>query len=187
MIDGHVFWLISRAAGITAVVGVSVSTLLGLILANGLVRQPQQRKNLGTFHEHAANAALIAIAIHGAALLGDGFLKPSVIDVLLPLSIDYRPASVATAIIGGYAAALLGLSFYIRKRIKPKRWRKLHRATPIVYVLALVHTLGAGTDQGSATLRAVMLASALPIAALSVKRLMPRPKPSKISVIPTEI
>ena len=33
-----------------------------------------------------------------------------------------------------------------RKRIGAKLWRKLHRATIAVYVLAVVHTLGAGTD-----------------------------------------
>ena len=77
---------------------------------------------------------------------------------------------VGLGIIGGYLAAFLGLSFYARRRIGGKRWRNLHRATPVVYVLGLIHTLGAGTDAGSSWLQAFMLATALPAAGLLVAR-----------------
>ena len=50
-----------------------------------------------------------------------------------------------------------------------------HRATPVVYVLSLVHTLGAGTDAGSTWLRAFLLATAIPAAALLVARLRKPP------------
>jgi sulfoxide reductase heme-binding subunit YedZ len=183
----HTWWLVSRSAGIVALVLVAASTLIGLTLANGLGGPPQRRRALTTFHEQTANAALAAIGLHGVALLGDAFLKPSLADLIVPFAIDYRPVFVAAGIAGGYAAALLGLSFYARKRIKARRWRKLHRATPIVYVLALTHTLGAGTDAGSSWLRAFMLATAVPAAALLANRLIPRRRPSKISVNPTEI
>jgi len=187
MTGGHELWLVSRAAGVVALLLVAAAVLLGLTLAAGLVKTPQTRKNVITFHEHTANAALVAIALHGAALLGDGFLRPGLKGILLPFAIDYRPAYTAAGIVAGYLAALLGLSFYARKRIGAKRWRKLHRATPVIYVLGLVHTLGAGTDQGSTWLRSVMLSSALAAVALIVKRLMRPPKPGKISVNPTKI
>jgi len=105
----------------------------------------------------------------------------------VPFAIDYRPVYVATGIVGGYAAALLGLSFYARKRIGAKRWRKLHRATPVVYVMALIHTLGAGTDAGSSWLRAFMLATAVPAAGLLARRLIATRKAGRISVTPTKI
>ena len=188
---GHELWLISRAAGIVALVLVSTSVLLGLTLAAGFAGPPQRRKNLITFHEQTANASLLAIALHGAALLGDPFLAPGLKGILIPFAIDYRPVSVAAGIIGGYAAAALGLSFYARKRVGAKRWRKLHRATPVVYVLGLIHTLGAGTDQGSSWLRAFMLASAIAAGALIITRvrrsLKRSRKPGNISVNPTEI
>jgi len=191
MTRGHELWLISRSAGIVALLLVAASVLIGLALAAGLAKAPQRRKTLITFHEHSANASLIAIAVHGAALLGDGFLKPGLAGITVPFVIDYRPAYTAAGIIGGYLAALLGLSFYARKRIGAKRWRKLHRATPVVYVLGLIHTLGAGTDQGAPWLRTVMLctaAAAITLLAIRVRKGLMRPrKPGKISVNPTEI
>ena len=183
----HSWWLLSRSAGIVALVLVAASTLMGLVLANGLVKAPQARKSIITFHEQTANAGLAAIGLHGVSLLGDAFLHPSIKDLLVPFAIDYRPVYVATGIIGGYAAAVLGLSFYARKRIGAKRWRKLHRATPVVYVLALIHTLGAGTDAGSSWLRAFMLATAVPAATLLARRLIATRKAGRISVNPTKI
>ena len=59
---------------------------------------------------------------------------------------DHEPLFTGLGIIAGYLAALLGLSFYVRRRIGAKRWRTLHRCTVLVYVLGVVHTLGAGTD-----------------------------------------
>jgi sulfoxide reductase heme-binding subunit YedZ len=170
MTQGHEFWLVSRSAGVVALLLVAASVLIGLTLAAGLGGPPPRRRALVAFHEHAANGSIIAIVVHGAALLGDGFLRPGLSGVTIPFVIDYRPAYVAAGIASGYLAAILGLSFYARKRIGGKRWRKLHRATPVVYVLGLVHTLGAGTDASAAWLRAVMVATAVPAVALLLVR-----------------
>jgi sulfoxide reductase heme-binding subunit YedZ len=183
----HTWWLLSRSAGIVALVLIASSTLMGLALANGLAKQPQARKSITTFHEQTANAGLAAIGLHGVTLLGDAFLHPTPIDILVPFTIGYRPVFVGIGILGGYAAALLGLSFYARKRIGGKRWRKIHRATPVVYVMGLIHTLGAGTDAGSSSLRAFMLATAIPSAALLTRRLIVSRKAGRISVSPTKI
>src|SRR4051794_22894255 len=172
----HTWWLVSRSAGVVALLLVATSVLIGLTLAAGLGGPPARRRALVAVHEQTALASLIAIAVHGAALLFDGFLKPGVLGIMVPLVFDYRPVFVGLGIIGGSLAAFLGLSFYARRRIGGKRWRKLHRATPVVYLLGLIHTLGAGTDAGSTWLRAFMLATAIPAAALLVARLR---KPAK--------
>jgi sulfoxide reductase heme-binding subunit YedZ len=155
---------------------VAASVLIGLTLAAGLGGPPARRRALVAFHEQTALGALIAIALHGAALLGDSFLKPGLAGIAIPFVIDFKPVYVGLGIIAGYLGAALGLSFYARRRIGGKRWRNLHRATPVVYVLGLIHTLGAGTDAGSSWLRAFMLATAIPVAALLVARVR---KPAK--------
>jgi sulfoxide reductase heme-binding subunit YedZ len=171
----HTWWLMSRSAGVVALLLVSISVLIGLTLAAGLGGPPARRRALVAFHEQTALGSLIAIALHGATLLGDSFLKPGLAGILVPLAIDYKPLFVATGIVGGYLAALLGLSFYARRRIGGKRWRKLHRATPAVYVLGLIHTLGAGTDAGSTWLRAFMLSTAFAATGLLAARLRKKP------------
>jgi predicted ferric reductase len=41
----------------------------------------------------------------------------------------------------------------VRKRVGARLWRKAHRATVLVYLLGLVHALGAGTDASAVWFR----------------------------------
>ncbi len=115
---------------------------------------------------------LIAIAVHGITLLGDPWLKPGLAGITVPFSMAYQPLFTGLGIIGGYLAALLGLSFYARRRIGARLWRKAHRLTVVVYALAVVHTIGAGTDASTPWMRWWLLATAPPIAVLFVIRLV---------------
>jgi sulfoxide reductase heme-binding subunit YedZ len=75
-------------------------------------------------------------------------------------------------VIAAYLAALLGLTYYARGMIGPRRWRKLHRITPVIYVLAVAHLLGAGSDRGTIGVRLLVLGTAVPIGALLGVRLL---------------
>lgn len=142
------WWLASRSAGLVALAAVTFSVLIGLMMANGLPRKRGMKRKLLSVHESTALVGLVAIAVHGLTLLGDAFLHPTVSQIAIPFTIGYRPTFVGLGIIGGWLAAILGLSFYVRKTVGARLWRKLHRATVVVWVLAVIHTLGAGTDAG---------------------------------------
>ena len=97
----------------------------------------------------------------------------------IPFAMPYRPLFTGLGHRSrGYLAALLGLSFYARRRIGVKLWRKLHRATVLVWVLGVVHTIGAGSDASTVWLRAYMLLTGAPIVYLTVLRILPSRRPS---------
>jgi sulfoxide reductase heme-binding subunit YedZ len=164
----HIWWLMSRASGIVALGLITASVGLGLSMSTKLLRG----RNIAGLHEQLSLAGLVAIVVHGVTLLGDPWLNPGVSGIAVPFTMGYRTAFTGLGIIGGYLAAALGLSFYIRRRIGAKLWRKLHRFTPVAYVLALVHTIGAGTDASTPWLRTFMLATAVPISIMFVLRLI---------------
>jgi len=166
------WWLVSRASGVVAMVLISAAVLLGLAMSTRVLRRPGIGRLLMRLHEHLALVALAAIGAHGLALLGDPWLRPGARGLLVPFALSYRPLFTGLGILAGYLAAALGLSYYARRRIGAKRWRKLHRATLAVWGLALAHTLGAGSDAGATWLRAVVLAPAVPIAHLTVLRVL---------------
>jgi sulfoxide reductase heme-binding subunit YedZ len=172
------WWLVSRSAGIVALVAVTLSVILGLLMANGLPRRRGMKPKLLRAHEALALAGLFAIGVHGVTLLGSRFLHASVAEIAIPFTLSYRPAFTGIGILAGYLAAVLGLSFYVRKRVGAKLWRKLHRWTVAVWALGVVHTLGAGTDATTTWLRAIMLGGALPIAVLFARRMLPSAAPA---------
>jgi predicted ferric reductase len=140
----HGWWIVSRSSGIVAFVLVTISVFLGLTMAGKPVRRPGFNCALKALHEQTALAALIAIGVHGLAILADPWLKPGVAGVTVPFAIGLHRFSIGLGILAAYLAVLLGLSFYFRRQIGPRRWRQAHRATLAVYVLGLVHALGAG-------------------------------------------
>jgi sulfoxide reductase heme-binding subunit YedZ len=168
------WWLASRASGVVALALVTCSAAIGLTMAGKVSRRPGVGRKLKALHEHTALAGLVAIAIHGITLLGDRWLRPGISGILMPFSMGYRPVFTGLGILAGYLAAALGLSFYARRRIGPRLWRTAHRATIVVYLLALVHVIGAGTDAGSLWLRGFMVVTGIPVALLFVRRMLPR-------------
>jgi methionine sulfoxide reductase heme-binding subunit len=168
----HAWWLASRASGIVALVLVTISVGLGLTMAGRWARKPGLPRVLTAIHEQTAVTALAAIAVHGVTLLGDPWLNPGPTGIALPFTMAYRPLWTGLGIVAGYLGALLGLSFYIRRRIGPRLWRQAHRLTVVVYALAVAHTLGAGTDASTPWMRIWLFATAPVIAVLFVARLV---------------
>lgn len=168
----HGWWLASRASGLVALVLVTISVGLGLAMAGRLMRRPGLSRKLLAIHEQTALAGLVAIAVHGITLLGDPWLHPGVGGVAVPFAMSFRPLATGLGIVGGYLAALLGLSYYLRRRIGARFWRKAHRATVLVYLLGLVHAFTAGTDASTLMFRWWVLMTAPLIAGLFVYRVV---------------
>jgi sulfoxide reductase heme-binding subunit YedZ len=148
-IGTHGWWLASRAAGLVALMLVTVSAALALMVAGRMVHRP----GLSAIHQQLAVMAIVAMAVHGITLLGDPRLRPGVGGITLPFTMAYRPLWTGLGIVAGYLAAIFGLSFYVRRRIGPRLWRSAHPLIIAVYVLAVVHVLGAGTDASTVWLR----------------------------------
>lgn len=170
----HLFWLASRSLGVIALVLVSVSVGLGLAMASKLIRGPGAPAAVKRLHEATALTALLAISAHGLLLLGDSYLRPGLAGIVLPFNMSDQPVWTGLGIIGGWLAAILGLSFYVRRWIGPGLWRRMHRWTLVVWVLAVVHTLGSGSDAGSLWLLAIVGLTSAPIVFLAALRMLPR-------------
>jgi methionine sulfoxide reductase heme-binding subunit len=170
------WWLASRAAGLVAMALIGLSVAIGLAMAAKAIRRPGLPRLLVAIHEHAALAALVAIAVHGVTLLGDRWLDPGPAGVAVPFVMDYRPVFTGLGIVAGYLAAILGLTFYARRRIGTRRWRNLHRLTPLVYALGVAHTLGAGSDRR--VIAVLLIATGTPILYLGILRALPPVSPS---------
>jgi methionine sulfoxide reductase heme-binding subunit len=175
----YVWWLASRASGLVALGLVTLSVLLGLMMASKALSRPGAKRYVMVAHEHLALAGLVAIAVHGTTLLGDAWLHPGVAGITIPFVMDFEPVWTGLGIVSGYLAAALGLSFYGRRRIGARRWRSLHRATIVVYVLAVAHTLGSGSDAQEAWVRVPMLLSAVAVFFLLVVRVLAAPRPTR--------
>lgn len=164
------WWLASRSAAIVAFLLITAAVVLGLLMASKRIKRPGLKRNLVKVHEQVALAALVAIGAHGVLLLGDAWLNPGITGITIPFTLGYRPVWTGLGILAGYLALLLGPTFYWRRKIGAKRWRQVHRATVVVFILAVAHSLGSGTDGASTWFRVMVFGSAALVLALVVVR-----------------
>ncbi len=179
----YIWWLAGRSAGTVALALVTCSVLLGLAMAAKVVPARHKREAVRV-HEHLALMGIAAIAAHGALLFADPWLKAGVTGITVPFAISYRPLWTGLGIIGGYLAAALGLSFYVRKRLGARLWRRLHRLTVLVYALGLAHTLGSGTDAQIPVVRYALLCSVLPVLFLFALRVQRERSRRRLAAVP---
>jgi sulfoxide reductase heme-binding subunit YedZ len=122
----------------------SASVAVGLMMSSR--RQASNKRDLRAIHEALSLTTLAMVALHGVALLGDAFLAPGLAGIAIPFVGAYRPLWTGVGIIAGYGLAALGVSYYFRDRIGAARWRRAHRLTALFWLLAIGHTIGAGSD-----------------------------------------
>jgi sulfoxide reductase heme-binding subunit YedZ len=162
------FWITSRAAGTTALVLASAAVGVGLTMGGKLIKRggPERR----SLHEILSLSVMVAIAIHGLALLGDTWLHATVLDVTIPFAARFKTLSTSIGIIAGWGTIILGLSYYGRKRVGHARWKAIHRFTAAAWLLGLVHEFAEGTDAGKLWFIALIGLTAAPALVLLVVR-----------------
>src|SRR5438034_2946735 len=109
MLAGHFFWITSRAAGIAALLASTAAVALGLLMSTRL----RKNADLRPLHEALALATIGALVVHALALLGDGYMKPSLADLTLPFVSGYQRLWTTTGIVAGWMLIILGLSYYV--------------------------------------------------------------------------
>ena len=167
----HVFWITSRAAGTAALALSSLAVCAGLLVGTRGDALKGMGGDVKALHEALSMATLAAIAVHGAALLGDHYLHPSIFDISVPFTGAHRPFWTGIGIVAGWGLAALGLSYYARTAVGQARWRSLHRFTALFWLLGIGHSLGAGTDAGQLWFLAMLAVPAAPAFVLLLRRL----------------
>jgi sulfoxide reductase heme-binding subunit YedZ len=170
----HLFWITSRAAGGAALILASGAVAVGLMVSARRQSQNASKRDLRAIHEALSLSALAMVALHGLSLLADSYLNPGVAGIAIPFVAFYRPLWTGLGIVAGYGLAALGITYYLRDRVGAARWRKLHRFTAAFWVLAIVHTIGAGSDATQVWFLLVSGIVVLPAAALLALRYLDR-------------
>jgi methionine sulfoxide reductase heme-binding subunit len=140
------FWLLARASGLTAYVLLAAAVLAGLVLKSRPFGRALRAGAVTDVHRFLTFLALGTLGLHGVTLMLDRTLRMPAAGLVVPGLSPYRPTAVAFGVLACELAALVTLSFPLRRRIGFRAWRRLHWVTYLVFLLATAHGLAAGTD-----------------------------------------
>jgi DMSO/TMAO reductase YedYZ heme-binding membrane subunit len=150
------FWLLARASGLAAYGILTMSVLAGLVLKSrpfAKVKAP----TVTELHRTLALTGLGALALHAISLVLDSTVQVSPAALVVPGLVSYRPAAVAAGVAAAWLFVLVTGSFWLRKRIGAKLWRRLHWLTFALFAAATIHGVAAGTDTAQPWARGLYL------------------------------
>jgi predicted ferric reductase len=161
-LDGPAPWLISRAAGASALLALTLDVIFGLLVSSGVGDRWLPRARSVDAHRWLSSVTLALVAVHAGVLVIDGVVRFDVLDALVPFLSSYRSLAVGVGVLAAYGALVVHVSFELRKRIGARTWRKLHHLSFAVFVAAVAH----GVAAGGGGLRPLYLAAAAAVAVL---------------------
>ncbi len=143
-------WLAGRATGITAYLLLTLQVVLGLVLSHP-TNQTTWRlsKRLFPWHENAWVFVLAFLGAHIVSLVVDPYAGVGIGGALIPGLSSYRSSAVALGTLALYALLVTGLTARYTRRLPPGAWLRIHRFSVVVFALAWMHGLLAGTDSGA--------------------------------------
>ena len=180
------YWYMARAGGVIAYLLMWASVVWGLLLSTKILGKQLVASVAYGAHEFLSILSIIFAALHALVLLGDSYIEFKIWHLIIPFSAPYKSFATGLGTISLILSAALLLSFYVRKRIGQKLWRKLHYFTFLGFVLAVVHGIMAGTDSASWGMISVYWFSGLSVLFLVYYRLFTlQLRPKRASRLPS--
>ncbi|KFF60969.1 hypothetical protein JF66_01070 [Cryobacterium sp. MLB-32] len=142
-------WALGRGTGVVALGLFTASVLLGIINRSGRALFTVPRFSLALVHRNLALLASAFLLIHLLSLLGDSYAQLRVVDVLVPFLGAYKPFWLGLGTLGVDLLLAVILTSLLRRVVGRRVFRAVHWLTYALWPIALVHSLGNGTDSSA--------------------------------------
>lgn len=142
-------WDLGRGTGVVALAMFTLSLVLGVIARSGRRVPGLGRFGISDLHRTAALTGTGLIVVHVTSLLLDPFAQLRVVDLVLPFLAAYRPLWLGLGTLAVDLLVVVTAASLLRARIGPRLFRAVHWATYVLWPMALLHALKAGTNAGT--------------------------------------
>ena len=177
-------WYFGRAAGILAFIVLTASVAYGLVISSRAFLKVIPGIDAYEFHRSLSLASIIAVIVHFASFLFDGFIRLTFAEALVPYLFTRQGLTssagfdtrmpIMFGVIAFYLIIILILTAEFRTKMSPKVWRIVHYATFAAYPLFLLHGFMSGTDSREGWMRAIYAFSISLVGILILVRIVTR-------------
>ena len=139
-------WYLTRATGAVTLLLLTGSVVLGVANIGRLQTTGWPRFVVEGVHRNISLLAVVLLVVHIATSVLDPFAGIHLIDALIPFVGTYRPIWLG---LGAFASDLLlaiVVTSLVRRRLGHGVWRATHWLAYLCWPVAVVHTVGTGSD-----------------------------------------
>jgi sulfoxide reductase heme-binding subunit YedZ len=171
---GSLTWYLTRSTGAVALVLLSVAVALGVADVRRFATPAWPRFVVDALHRNVSLLALAFVVAHVLTAVVDSFTSISLLAAFIPFVGSYRPLWLGLGAVAFDLLLAVIATSLLRRRLGPVAWRATHWAVYVCWPVALLHTLGTGSDAAHGWLLAVSAVSlALVVGAVLARTLGP--------------
>jgi sulfoxide reductase heme-binding subunit YedZ len=139
-------WYLTRGTGATALVLLTIVTVLGVANMVRWTPAATQRFVIQRLHRNLSLLAVVFVAIHVASAVIDGFAPIRWIDAVIPFRSAYRPLWLGFGAVAFDLMIAIIVTSLLRAHLGYSAWRVLHWLSYGLWVSGVFHGLGIGSD-----------------------------------------
>jgi hypothetical protein len=139
-------WYLTRATGAVALLLLTVSLVLGIADISRVQRPGWPRFVIDGVHRNVSLLAITLLAVHIVTTVLDPFAGVHVIEAFLPFTGSYRPIWVGLGAVASDLMLAIVITSVIRRRLGHGVWRATHWLAYLCWPIAVMHTVGTGSD-----------------------------------------
>jgi sulfoxide reductase heme-binding subunit YedZ len=159
-VTGAVLWYLNRSTGIVALLLMTVTIVLGTVVRRHGRVPGLPRFAVTGLHRNVGLLSALLLATHVGTAVVDSYVDIGVTDTVVPFTAGYRPLAIGLGTLAADLMLLVIVTSLLRNRLPPRVWQGVHLTSYLLWPLAFVHGLTAGTDLGGGWLLALVLACA---------------------------
>jgi sulfoxide reductase heme-binding subunit YedZ len=149
------YWYLTRATGVVALLLLTGAVVLGVLDIERVSSPRWPRFIVDALHRNVSLLAMAFLVVHILTSVLDSFASISPLDALVPFLGSYRPLWLGLGALAFDLLLAVTLTSVARRRMGYRSWRAIHALTYLSWPVALVHSLGTGSDVSSAWLLAL--------------------------------
>ncbi|TME47154.1 MAG: ferric reductase [Chloroflexi bacterium] len=151
----QVLWYTTRAAGAVSLLLLSGVVVLGLLARLRVEGRGWPRFLSAALHRDLALIALVFLTLHVVTAVVDPFTHLGVVSATVPFGSYYRTFWLGLGTISLELMIAVAVTSLLRHRIGPRVWRAVHWLAYGAWPLAVVHSIGTGSDAMSVWMLAI--------------------------------
>lgn len=177
------FWYLTRGSGIVALLLLTGAMLAGVASSTRWNAPRWPRFVVSGAHRNLTLVAIVFVAIHVVTTVADGFAPVGLLDAVIPFRSPYRPVWLGLGAVAFDLLLALVMTSLLRARVGLRLWRGIHWLAYASWPVALLHSLGTGSDARTGWVQLLAFASVASVALAIVWRAAATRAPGAVRVV----
>ena len=141
-----IWWYLARSSGMVAWLVLVATVVWGALLAGRLVPRPGAPRWLTDVHRYLGGLAVALIALHLSALAADSYAHFGWAETFVPFASSWKPGAVAWGVVAVYLLVVVEVTSLVQRRLPRRWWKAIHLTSYLLFWMATMHGITAGTD-----------------------------------------